>query len=45
MTNTVIPRTHFYGIEPSTLPLLPQRAHENQEVHRKMALLGGMFCF
>lgn len=38
ITNTVISRTPFYGTEPSTLPLLPQGAHENEGFHLKMLL-------
>lgn len=38
MTNTVILRTPFYGIEPSTLPPLPQGSHENEGFHLKMSL-------
>lgn len=37
-TNAVIPRTPFYGLEPSTLPPLPQGAHENEGFHLKMLL-------
>lgn len=38
ITNTVISRTPFYGTEPSTLPLLPQGAHENEGFHLKRLL-------
>lgn len=37
-TNAVIPRTPFYGLEPSTLPPLPQGAPENEGFHLKMLL-------
>lgn len=38
MTNTVILRTPFYGLEPSTLPPLPQGARENEGFLLKMSL-------
>lgn len=39
MTNTVIPRTPFYGSEPSTLPLKGLKdLKENEEIHLKMPL-------